>query len=246
MRLTYPRLVGGIGLLFAAIWRKGLLDWPNDAVWMSCTLTWIAACLLLVAGRQVRAASAAVCLIALYVIAGPGPQLSSVLALFAWLGLILFVSEGRPLERALLVRVLIAVVYTFAALSKLNPTFLNGDQLVGILLSRDRFVGLVPTLQAGLGTALAVGALLAEAAIATGLWFERTRRYVIALGVAMHVTFVVVANYGTVEDVVYLTVLNGLLIASYLAFFEPISDTAGAAEAARVAHETGAETTTAS
>lgn len=226
MRLTYPRLIGGIGLLFAAIWRKGLLDWPNDAVWMSCTLTWVAACVLLVAGRQARAASAAMCLIALYVIAGPGPQLTDAMALFAWIGLILVVSEGRPLERALLVRVLITVVYLFAALSKLNPSFLNGDQLVGILLSRDRFVSLVPTLQSDLGTMLAVGALMAETVIALGLWFERSRRYVIALGVAMHVTFVVVANYGTLEDVVFLTVLNGLLIASYLAFFEPISNPA--------------------
>ncbi len=223
MSVMYPRLVGGLGLLWALILREGLLDWPNRAVWASYALSWIVTCGLLTAGRHIRWAGAALCALSLAAIIEPARHLTDGLALFAWIGIILAVTDGRPEERALLVRVLVTTVYAFAALTKLNPTFIDGDQLVGIFESRERWDTFVPAIRGGLGIALSWVGMLAEASLAVGMWWPRTRRLTALLGLVVHPVFIVVATYGTVPDMAFITVLNLLLVVSYLAFWEPIA-----------------------
>ncbi len=222
MPLRFPRLVGILGLVWVLILRKGLLDWPNDAVWLAYVGAWLVTCGLLVAGRHVAVAGAALCLLSLGAMIDPARHLTDGLALFAWIGLILAMTEGRPHERALLLRVLVSSVYAFAAVSKLNPTFLEGHQLVGIFLSRDRWDGVLPFLEGPGGLVLSWGAIATEGWLAIGLWLPRARRATVALGLIMHPTLIAIATYGSVPDVAFLIALNMLIVVSYLAFFEPI------------------------
>lgn len=216
-----PRLLGIAGLVWLVTMRWGLQEWPSQAVWALYVSAWLAASVALTSGRAVRPAAGAIAVLAVVGWLGPVSNLVDGLALFGWFGLILAVT-GRDDERALLLRVQVSVVYGFAAIAKLNPTFLDGDQLRGIFRSRGRWEAPVELLEGGTGTAVALGALAIEVFLAVALWFPRTRRVAVVVGVVAHVAFIVVASHGPLHDTAFLLVLNGLLVAAYPAFFSPL------------------------
>ena len=85
----------------------------------------------------------------------------------------------------LLVMVQISVVYFFAAASKVNPAFLNGEVLGGSTW--------LPVPDATLPV-VAVGAVATEFFLAVALWFRGTRRLAYLLGLGLHLAITVTLN----------------------------------------------------
>jgi hypothetical protein len=112
---------------------------------------------------------------------------------------------GWPLT---LLRWQLTLLYLFAALSKLNPVFLSGAVL-GEQLPRYAAYPDVLRWASWLG-------LTVEAWLAVGLWWSRTRRPTLALGVLFHAT-VLVFMVPKVELLVFGLVCLGL----YRLFFPP-------------------------
>lgn len=82
----------------------------------------------------------------------------------------------------LLMMTQVSVCYLFAALSKINPNFLTGHPLHGWIRWE------LPLWSTFL---MAVGTVATELFLAFGLWFERTRRVAVPLGLALHLSIVV-------------------------------------------------------
>lgn len=222
MRLIYPRLVGGLVLLLTPVLQRGALTWPSDTLWMVFTGLWLTTGCLLVSGRAARLAEVALMLLTTALILGPGQHLHSALSLLLWISVVLVITHDRPTERALLIRVLVTSVYVFAVLTKLNPSFLAGEQIRGIISDRDHLEPFVEIVSSPVSVVVAWLTLGAEAWLAVGLWFRRTVVPTVVLGAALHLALIAVANNGTIWDVAFVGVLNLGLVASYLAFFEPV------------------------
>ena len=149
-------------------------------------------------------------------------RLANPLEMFIWIGVIFGVAAGRPRELALLLRAFVSIGYLFAALSKINPSFLGGEQLLGLARDREQLSSLVPLLSGDVGVAASVAVVVAELGFAVGLWFRVTRLPTMVVAICAHVGFVIGAHYGTPWDIAFLTVLNGLFIACFPAFFAPV------------------------
>jgi len=216
-----PRLFGGLCLVWLPVLQFGLLDWPSFGVWFGYVALWLAAAVALVLGRGLAIAGGTIAVLAIVALLTVAPQLSNGLPLLFWIGAIVAVTSGRPVEQALLLRVLVTTVYGFAAVAKIHPDFLAGDQVRGILRSRERFEFLLPTLEGPWGSVVSVAAIVVEASLAVGLWFGRTRIPTVVVGVGLHLAFVVVAAHATRWDVANIFVLNFALVACYPAFFSP-------------------------
>ncbi len=88
-----------------------------------------------------------------------------------------------------LIKVQIALVYGFAAITKLNPQFLSGQMLIGDLAPR-----LLWLLDAGPPERLLIGSVVLaawltvaiELLLAVGLWLPRLRRISVLGGIALH------------------------------------------------------------
>lgn len=222
MQVLYPRVLGGLALLWAAVLQRGALDWASDVVWGAFTVAWLLAGLALVAGRRTAIAGGAIAVLALLLFLGPGRNLADPAGLFVWFGLAVAVTDRRPLERALLVRVTVTAAYGFACLSKLNPSWLAGEQIAALSIDRSQLHPFQELFHTDVAVVIAWLTALAEGAVPLALWFRRTRVPAAAVGAVMSVVFIAVANNGTVWDIVNIIVLTGLLVAGYLAFFCPI------------------------
>lgn len=208
---SVTRLFGATAL----VWTLWLLEHPPTMLRHVFMVAWVALCGVLIHGRRPIAGGFALAMLALIgVILGDQPAGP---ALVFWIGLTVAVTEGHPQDRALLLRVCATCVYAFAVLSKLNPAWLSGDQIVYIAQTR-------PLLEAHVGTVRTVATwvagatLVAEAAIPLALWGHRTRLAGAVLGVLMHVALIVVATR-SVGSAAELVVINGLLVLAYAGFF---------------------------
>lgn len=76
----------------------------------------------------------------------------------------------------------VSVLYLFAALSKINPVFLDGGSLQGWMR---------PGLPEGIFPALAIATIATELFLAVGLWVPRVRWLAAAAGVGLHLSIVV-------------------------------------------------------
>ncbi|MFP3906833.1 MAG: hypothetical protein ACLFWR_07355 [Acidimicrobiales bacterium] len=222
MRLTYPRLIGSLALLFSVVLQRGALEWPSEPLWLGFTGLWLITSVLLIAGRLVQIAGASLAVLSMTLVVGPGGDLHSGLALLWWVGLTLAVTEGHPEERALLIRATVTIVYAFAAIAKMNPSFLAGEQLIGMAVDRPQLSGFEELMRSNVGLVLSWLTIAAEAWLAVGLWIRRTRLATAILGAGLHVVFILAAHNGTHWDIAFVTVLNLTLVASYLAFFHPL------------------------
>jgi hypothetical protein len=106
-----------------------------------------------------------------------------------------------------------SVVYLFAAIDKTNLAFLSGARLEHLLLWQ--YWGSEPPALPGLGaiTALfAIGNVALEYALALGLPFARTRRWLVLPGLALHAVFYLALPVATYSATVFVI---------YLAYFDP-------------------------
>lgn len=114
-------------------------------------------------------------------------------------------------ERLLLWRVQLGALYGFAALSKLNETFLAGDVLYGAVVAAPFWSTLLPPPPLALLLLAGVGLLLTEVALATSPWVERLRRPGTALAVAFHTATLVLVT-GTPVVGLRLVVFGGTAV----------------------------------
>lgn len=90
-----------------------------------------------------------------------------------------------PQVPALLMVTQLSICYLFAALTKLNPWWVTGDELRSSLQL---------TLPGGFYTPLAIAVVLTELFIACGMWFRHTRLLALLAGVGLHVSIVAVMD----------------------------------------------------
>jgi hypothetical protein len=219
---TLPRLVGALALvamlrLLPLMFGSGL---PAGAVWIVVAALWLGAGVALLRGELVPVAAGLIAVLAVVSMPALPPPDAPDLALLAWMCLLLAVTDGRPHERSLLIRVCVSCVYGFTALAKMNPSFLAGEQLAMLAATRAQLGPLESLLTSRAGLALAVLTVAVEAWLAVGLWLRRTRRATATAGIVFHVVLVATATTGSVFGLLLLVVLNGLLLAGYVAFFD--------------------------
>jgi hypothetical protein len=126
--------------------------------------------------------------------------------------------EPPPPERGLvwaqyLIAIQLTAVYFWGAVDKLNPGWLRGDKFEAHLL--DYVFDSDPPAVPGWRTMVilaSLGTVALELALSIGLWFRRSRRWLIPAGVALHILI-----YVTLPVRIF-SVLSVLL---YLAFIDP-------------------------
>lgn len=215
--MTFPRLLGGLATVWGgAVFTEFLVT--GEEVWAGIGLLWLGAAGHLMFLQRVPLASVLIlALIGLEFVLRT-PQLTG-LELMAWLALIVATTEGHPKDRALLLRTCASVVYAFVALSKLNPSWLAGDGLVGLVTSYDHLAMFRSVVESpGVAVTMAVAVICLEGWMAIGLWHRRTRTVTAVVGVLLHLGLVAVASTN-VWAVVHLSVFNFGLVACYPAFW---------------------------
>jgi predicted DCC family thiol-disulfide oxidoreductase YuxK len=124
--------------------------------------------------------------------------------------------SSSPALPLLLIRGQISIVYLFAALSKLNATFLSGTVLNSHLRA-DGPLGLPSEWRVfEVMAALSVITILLELALAVGLWIPRWRRSVMTLGLMLHLG---ILFWMTLP--LQLTAFALVMWSGYLAFLAP-------------------------
>lgn len=116
-----------------------------------------------------------------------------------------------------LMMVQLTVCYAFAALSKVNPAFLSGEPL-------NRWVRW--DLPAWATLVMAVATVVTELFLAAGLWFRPTRRLAAVLGVALHVSIVVMIPDETVALITFSVMCLGIYPLFFVAPEAPRGSTA--------------------
>jgi hypothetical protein len=219
----FPQLLGGLALVWAGrawIWTPP--GWLSVEVFLTVTLAYTVAGVWLLRGRHVPVGAALLVGASLGQFIGQPDVTNSPVALLFWASVIVCVSEGRPHERALLLRVCVTCVYAFAALTKMNPAVLAGDGMVRIAMTRPHWQWALELLSGPVGVTLAWVTILVELWLAVGLWFRQTRLATAALGVGLHVLLLPVAATSWGSGLAFLFVLNFGLVAMYPAFWTSI------------------------
>jgi hypothetical protein len=219
VQVSTPRVIG----LLAAVWSGTNWLWPGGWASLqlflgSCAL-WTVASVWLLLGRHVPVGGTLLVLACGVQLVGQPTLGNEPAVLLGWAGMLIAVSEDRPRERALLLRVLVTSVYAYTALAKLNPSFLSGEQLTYIAESRPQMGWTLGLASGPLGSLASWGTVLVELSLAAGLWFRRTRFAAAMVGCALHVVLIAVAATAWGRDVGFLLVLNLGLVALYPAFW---------------------------
>jgi hypothetical protein len=122
-------------------------------------------------------------------------------------------SPTIPAWPVALTRVLVSIVYGFAAASKLNLIFMSG--LVLRLYMKLPGIESIPSWVFSL---FALGAVGTEVFLAVAFWKPRLRRLAVVVGIAFHLT--ILATMQLVPDLITFGLLMGC---AYLAFFNQIT-----------------------
>ena len=218
--LIFPRLLGVLVLIWGL---RGIVETmvTGQMFWAATTLLWLLVGGYLVALRRIRLASLGVISLSVLELIVRVPNLTG-LELLIWLALIVAVTEGRPHDRALLLRTCTTVVYGFTAVTKLNPSWLAGEGIAGLIVRQPQLSGLEFIAHSPLlSRSVAVLVVLTEGWLAVGLWHPRTRAMTALMGVLMHTAFVAVATPNSWATA-HLIVLNFGLVCSYPAFWSGI------------------------
>ena len=132
----FPRVLGLLALLPPG-WILPNVD-TRLWFWYAVCVAWFAAGMALLAGWQTDKAVALVVALAAGMFLTPRSgtewdvlrtSITEMDILLGWMALTLLVTQGYPVERAVLLRSTATTFYVFAAVAKLNPEWLNGDQL---------------------------------------------------------------------------------------------------------------------
>lgn len=180
------------------------LPYPGDA-WPLLTGLWLLAAVALAVNVRGSGWILAACLG--YVVLLDQQTYSNHLMLFAILSAMHALRAYVPL----MLKSQLTLVYFFAAVSKVNVAFLSGVVIAGSLRPQFAWMRspwlLVP---------MAVSAIAAELFIADALWIPRRQRWAVALGVALHVGFVVL-----MDNTVSLLAFGLACVSMYPLFLEP-------------------------
>ena len=142
--------------------------------------------------------------------------------LIAWLALALVVAPHRRHEQVFLARILLSTVYAFAALSKLQPSWMMGENLRLLVASRPQAAWLEPFLLQPWLSLAAAAVVVAELWLAIGLWLRRTRLLTAVMGVLLHIVLTTLAATDGMPGLLHLLALNGGLVVIYPAFWQPL------------------------
>jgi hypothetical protein len=214
--------------------RFAALPMPSPEAMLGLLGLWLAAAAGLLLGWRTRLSGAVLTAVLGLVLALDQQLYASHLYLLFLLVLLLTVADsgaalsldarrngGRPRVPAwpaLLMKLELTIVYAFSAVAKLNPAYLSGAVLAGVL----REPGLVPLPASwqtpGRLAALAWTSILFELILAAGLWSRRWRLPVACAGVAFH-AFIVLALHPRSDLVIF--AIESLAV--YRLFFADLS-----------------------
>jgi hypothetical protein len=119
-----------------------------------------------------------------------------------------------------LLKIQLTIVYAFAALTKINETYLSGSELYSSMVQaavwqavfRDdpspKFLMIV-----------SAASIVVEAFLAVALWFARTRGIALVVGLCFHAGLVIAVT-GGFDLFADLSIYGGLILALYLPFFQ--------------------------
>lgn len=189
-------------------------------VWTALSVVLLAAGLLLAAGIRARAAAlvAGLTVFAFLLVAGYYANHAYLLATL--LVMLSFTDCGATQETVwappvYLIRAQISIVYLFAAIAKINIDFLSGNELASLAfhsMLAPRALVALPFLPA-----MAAATVVGELSVAIGLWIPRLRRYVIAVGVLLHLGMIAWISPG-ILGVIELGLFAAMMIGGYLLF----------------------------
>lgn len=127
---------------------------------------------------------------------------------------------------ALMLKLQLTVVYFYAAVTKLNETYLSGTELYVSLVEQpfwQAVVGVAPA--PWFLIALAALSIVVELFLAAGFWFRRTRWIALVVGVGFHLTLLITMPQSRLMAM-ELATYGGTLCALYIPFFAPEIDAA--------------------
>ena len=225
-----PRVLGLLALLPPG-WILPNVD-TRLWFWYAVCAAWFAAGMALLAGWQTDKALALVVALAVGMFLTPRSgidwdvlrtSITEMDILLGWLALSLLVTQGYPVERAVLLRSTATTFYVFAAVAKLNPEWLNGDQLHWLVTGHSPHLDFIgPLFESTAGIVVAAAVVAVEMWLGVGLWFARTRRGQPPCSVSPPTPRCSSSSLGKVQLIPELIVLNGAPLAAYPAFFDPI------------------------
>ncbi|WP_440220478.1 HTTM domain-containing protein [Dietzia sp. MNB45] len=119
-----------------------------------------------------------------------------------------------------LLKLQLTIVYAFAALTKINETYLSGSELYASMVQHGvwrTFIGVDPA--PAFLMAVSIASIVIEAFLAVGLWCARTRWIALVSGLCFHLGLVVFVTDGF-SLFVELSIYGGVMLCLYLPFFQ--------------------------
>lgn len=120
----------------------------------------------------------------------------------------------------LLLKIEISIVYFFAALTKVNPSYLSGGLMLNFIHA-DALKLLPPGLPVlAVAQALAIASVAVEFFLAFALWFAGWRWLALAAGLALHLSIILTGGAAVGVPDIPFTVFALLVMAPYVLFFQ--------------------------
>lgn len=200
----------------------GFLPAMPTPVWTLVALVMLTAAGLLVAGVRARTAALVTGLCVFAFIWGAGYYSNHGYLLATLAVMLAFTDCGSRAETVwgppvYVLRAQISIVYTFAALAKINFDFLSGNGLASWgfrSMLAPRFLLAMPYLPA-----MAIGTVVAELFVAIGLWVPRLRPFAVAVGVLLHTGMILFISPGLL-GVIELGLFAAMMFGGYLLFLD--------------------------
>jgi hypothetical protein len=198
---------------------RGVGEIPGP-LWLGLLALWLVATVGILAGRHLRLACLAL------IVSGLGIAFFSDFDLYnqhlyVIMSTAAILGFARPVEASLLLRAQLTIVYAFAALAKINESFLSGNELFRGAVQRPIWDALIPEPPFWALITLSCAAIATEAFLAVGLWFRHLRWLALAVGLGFHVILVVFMS-ADLPSLVRLMVFAGAVSILYLPFFEDV------------------------
>ncbi|MDX2358724.1 HTTM domain-containing protein [Dietzia sp. PP-33] len=119
-----------------------------------------------------------------------------------------------------LLKIQLTIVYAFAALTKINETYLSGSELYSSMVQAAAWQAVFrddPSPEFLM--IVSAASIMVEAFLAVGLWFTRTRSIALVVGLCFHAGLVIAVT-GGFDLFADLSIYGGLILALYLPFFQ--------------------------
>lgn len=194
--MSADRLLGGLVALKAVdVIARGPLALPA-ALWLAVLAAWLLGAGALVSGRLLpaRAAWALVGLSGIgFAVDLPLELVREHLVLLVAVALVAVVARTTG-ERLLLVRVQVSTLYGYAALAKVNASFLGGDVLTRAVIEAPAWSTILPPPPTVLLLAAGGAVIATEAALAVSPWVPRLRGPALGVGLVLHTSALVLVG----------------------------------------------------